>query len=53
LRVANLAKHGVQLADMRYELLQCRKCGAVYRAQRGNLYQLKRRYWLCPNGCNR
>lgn len=52
-RATNLSKHGVQLADVRYELLQCRDCGAVYRAKRGHFYKLKRRYWECPNGCNR
>lgn len=52
-RWSALLKRGVRLADVRYELLQCLVCGAVYPAGRDHFSQLTPRYWECPNGCNR
>jgi hypothetical protein len=52
-RLPLLARKGVLLADIRHELLQCGKCGTLYRAKRDDSLRLTTRYWECPQKCNR
>ena len=52
-RLPQLTRHGVRLADVRYELLQCSVCGTLYRAHRDELLRLTHRYWECPQRCGK
>src|SRR5437870_1301630 len=49
---AALAKVGVELEDAARPILRCAECGQGWSPNFQSGGRLRRRYWVCPNGCN-